>query len=147
MRWTHDDSHRRVVTSLSLKCSLKCSLKWSLKRSFLNCRGDDSVFVSVAAGDDSSLAIDASGSVWIWGGGDKRWNGRSGGFVSSSVLSYRIPRRVQGIDDYDITNATFGKHYLALLDKQETLLVFIYITVHYLFKFTSNHWVLRSKGY
>ncbi len=115
MQWTHDDSRHRVVISLSLK--------WS----FLNCRGDDSVFVSVAAGDDSSLAIDTSGSVWIWGGGDERLNGRSGGFVSSSVLSYRIPWRVQGIDDYNISNATLGKHYLALLDKHETLLVFIYV--------------------
>ncbi len=97
----------------------------------LNCRGDDSIFVSVAAGDESSLAIDASGSVWMWGGGDERLNGRSGGFVSSSVLPYRIPQRLQGIDDYDISSISVGKHYLALLDKKETLLVLIYIYIIY----------------
>ncbi len=81
--------------------------------------------MGVAAGDDSSLAIDASGAVWMWGGGDKRLNGRSGGFASSSLLPYRLPRILQGIDEYNITNATLGKHYSALWGKQEdALLVF-----------------------
>ncbi len=84
--------------------------------------------MGVAAGDDSSLAIDASGAVWMWGGGDKRLNGRSGGFASSSLLQYRLPRLVYGIEEYTITNATLGKHYSALWgSKQEdALLVFMF---------------------
>ncbi len=80
--------------------------------------------MNIVAGNDTSLAIDTSGSIWMWGGGDERLNGRNGGFVSSSLLPYRLPRRLRGLSEYTITNASIGKHYSVLLDHKGALLVF-----------------------